>query len=120
MVGHMWPITLGFRGGKGVATVGGIIFALNWMAALIAMGVWVVVFLPFRYVSLGSVVAAVALPVGHHFTRHVFEKRLPGQWIVTVFLAIAGALVIYRHKANLRRLIGGTEKKFGQKEPAQA
>jgi acyl phosphate:glycerol-3-phosphate acyltransferase len=116
LVGHMWPIYLGFRGGKGVATAGGILFALNWMAALIAMAVWVVVFVPFRYVSLGSVAAALVLPLAHWFTAA--RARPPGEnrLVLTVFLGLAGLLVIYRHKANLQRLVSGTEKKFGTKK----
>jgi glycerol-3-phosphate acyltransferase PlsY len=115
LVGHMWPIYLGFRGGKGVATMGGILFALNWMAALIAMAVWTVVFIPFRYVSLGSVVAALSLPVAHHFTAQYMPRwKMP--WIITVFLGISAILVIYRHKANLKRLLEGTEKRMGAKQ----
>lgn len=115
LVGHLWPVYLGFRGGKGVATMGGILFALNWAAALIAMAVWVVVFIPFRYVSLGSVIAALSLPVAHHFTSQVVPRwKLP--WIITVFLGVAAILVIYRHKGNLKRLIEGTEKRFGTKQ----
>ncbi len=114
-VGHMWPVWLEFRGGKGVATVGGILFALNWTAALVAMGVWVAVFVPFRYVSLGSVVAALSLPLAHHLTKAPFEAKARGQWIVTIFLGVAAALVIWRHKANLKRLVAGTEKKLGRK-----
>ena len=120
LVGHMWPIYLGFRGGKGVATMGGILFALNWMAALGAMGVWVIVFLPFRYVSLGSVVAAVALPFAHWFTAPYLRSRWENRWVITVFLAVAGVLVIYRHKANLQRLLAGTEKKMGKKKTEDA
>jgi len=120
LVGHMWPVTLGFRGGKGVATIGGILFALNWMAALAGMAVWVLVFLPFRYVSLGSVVGAVALPFAHWFTAPRVRPRGENPWVLTVFLAIAGLLVIYRHKANLMRLASGTEKKFGKKKPDEA
>ena len=113
-LGHMWPVYLGFKGGKGVATVAGIIFAMNWMAALITVAVWILVFLPFRYVSLGSLAAAVALPIAQHFTA----RRLPGsgQWIVTVFFAVASLLVILRHGSNLKRLLAGTETKFGKKD----
>ena len=116
LVGHMWPVTLGFRGGKGVATIGGILFAMNWMAALIGMGVWVLVFLPSRYVSLGSVVAALTIPVANHLTMPYLPKRWEEPWIVTGFLAVAALLVILRHKANLARLVAGTERKFGRKE----
>ena len=116
MVGHMWPVWLGFRGGKGVATVGGILFALNWIAALAAAGVWILVFLPFRYVSLGSVVAALALPFANHFTAPHLKARWESPWPVTIFLGIAAVLVIWRHKANLARLVAGTEKRVGAKE----
>jgi glycerol-3-phosphate acyltransferase PlsY len=118
LVGHLWPIYLGFRGGKGVATIGGILFAMNWVAALIACAVWVIVFLPFRYVSLGSVVAAVSLPIAQHFTWHLVKYRWGGEtsWVGTVFLGIAGILVIVRHRANLKRLFEGTEKRFGTKQ----
>ncbi|MBI2900883.1 MAG: glycerol-3-phosphate acyltransferase, partial [Planctomycetes bacterium] len=56
--GHLWPVYLGFKGGKGVATAAGILFALNWLAGLAALAVWVAVFVPFRYVSLSSIAAA--------------------------------------------------------------
>lgn len=118
LVGHMWPVFLDFRGGKGVATMGGVLFAMNWMAALIAMAVWVAVFIPFRYVSLGSVVASVSLPFANHFTSRYFEARWKLPAAITAFLAVAAALVIYRHKANLRRLLAGTEKKFGAPKEA--
>jgi glycerol-3-phosphate acyltransferase PlsY len=117
LVGHMWPVYLGFRGGKGVATVGGILFAMNWIAALIAIGVWGLVVLLFRYVSLGSLVAAVALPVAHQLTARYVMSRWAGEtpWVMTVFLAVAAALVIFRHRANLKRLIEGTEQRVGKK-----
>ena len=116
LVGHMWPVWLGFRGGKGVATAGGILFALNWAAALVAMAVWLVVFIPSRYVSLGSIVAALALPVANHYTSRYVMSRWEHPWILTVFFAVVAVLVIWRHKANLKRLLSGTEKKFGRKE----
>lgn len=118
LVGHLWPIYLGFRGGKGVATMGGILFAMNWMAALIAMAVWVIVFLPWRYVSLGSVVAALSLPFAHHFTATRVRMAWESPWPITIFFGVAGLLVIWRHKENLKRLRSGTEKKFGKKAPA--
>jgi glycerol-3-phosphate acyltransferase PlsY len=112
MAGHMWPVWLGFKGGKGVATSAGIVFAMNWMAALAAMGVWIIVFAAARYVSLASVVAAVSLPVAQHFTGHHFWKRHDFPWIATVFFAVAALLVIVRHRSNLQRLRLGTEPRF--------
>ncbi len=113
MLGHLWPVTIGFRGGKGVATVGGILFALNWIAALAGVAVWVLVFLPFRYVSLASLVAALALPPAHHFTESRLSPRWQSPWIITVFLSLAGVLVIWRHRENIGRLLRGEEKRMG-------
>jgi len=110
LAGHLWPVYLDFKGGKGVATAAGILFAVNWMAGLIALGVWLVVFLPFRYVSLASMAAAVALPVAQVFTGPRLWK---GQTLpVTVFCVAAALLVLYKHRDNLRRLKRGEEKRF--------
>jgi glycerol-3-phosphate acyltransferase PlsY len=114
--GHMWPVFLDFKGGKGVATTAGILFALNWVAALIGLGVWALVFASFRYVSLASIVAAAAVPVAHHFTEKRFRACWKATWVITIFLAVSAVLVVWRHRDNLRRLLAGTEKKFGRKE----
>jgi acyl phosphate:glycerol-3-phosphate acyltransferase len=106
MLGHMFPIYLGFRGGKGVATVAGLLFAMNWIAAAIGLGVWLLVFLPTRYVSLASIAGAIAVPIAAHFSAH--------DPIQTGFFAAAGLLVIVRHRGNIQRLLAGTESRFGK------
>lgn len=113
--GHLWSVFLRFKGGKGVATLAGILGALNWAAALIGLGVWLAVFLLFRYVSLASVAAALAVPAAHHFTSAAVRGRWEAPWIITVFLAGAALLVVWRHRGNLRRLTAGTESRFGRK-----
>lgn len=113
MSGHLWPVYIGFKGGKGVATVGGILFAMNWMAAVAGAVVWVLVFLPFRYVSLGSVAAALAVPVAHVLTAPRLAPGRQGGWITTAFLSLASALVIWRHRENLGRLARGEERRMG-------
>ncbi len=110
LAGHLWPVYLDFKGGKGVATAAGIVFALNWMAGLAALAAWLVVFLPFRYVSLASVSAAVVLPLVQFVTRESLWRER--HWPVTVFCTFAAFLVVYRHRDNLRRLMKGEEKKF--------
>lgn len=117
LVGHMWPIYLGFRGGKGVATVGGILFAMNWIAALIAIAVWGLTALLSRYVSLASLVAGVALPVAHQLTAHHVMARWGGEtpWVMTGFLILATTMVFIRHRGNLKRLLEGTEQRLGKK-----
>ena len=110
LAGHMWPVYLGFKGGKGVATGVGIIFALNWMAGLIALGAFILVFLVTRYVSVGSMLGAVAMAIAQVFTGPEIWKKesLP----VTIFCVAVAVLVIIRHHENIRRLMKGEEKKF--------
>ena len=115
LAGHVWPVWLGFKGGKGVATAAGILFAMNWIAALIGLGVWLLFFVPSRRISLGSIAAAVAVPVANHFTGDHLKARWESPLIVTVFFAVAAALVILRHRENIRRLRAGTEPRFGRK-----
>jgi acyl phosphate:glycerol-3-phosphate acyltransferase len=112
MLGHMFPAYLKFRGGKGVATVAGVLFAMNWMATLVGLGAWLLVFLPTRYVSLGSIASAIAVPIAHHFTAARVGMR---SWIVTLFFVLACLLVIVRHRGNIQRLLAGTETRVGKK-----
>jgi acyl phosphate:glycerol-3-phosphate acyltransferase len=105
MIGHSRPVFLGFqKGGKMVATAGGATLALAPLAAFICIGVWLVTFLLTRYASLASIVTALALVVS------VLALGYP--WPIVVF-AIAGAsAVIFLHRGNIRRLLGGTEHRF--------
>lgn len=106
MAGHNWPIFLGFKGGRGVATGAGVILALSPLGVLLLLLIWVLTILITRYVSVGSIVAAAAAP---------FVLGLVGQsWLLAFFGLLAGAGVIYRHKANIDRLRIGTEPKIGQ------
>ncbi len=105
-VGHCFPVWLNFKGGKGVATFFGILFALAWPVGLAAGATWIVVAAVFRYSSLAGLTAAGMAPVWAVFLGH-------GQMVV---LAFALALVIYwRHAGNIARLRAGTEPKIGRK-----
>ena len=105
MVGHARPIYLRFeKGGKMVATGGGVLLAVSPWVALAAGGVWAVTFLLSRYTSLASVASAIALPI----LAVAFETP----WPVVVFASITGAAVIFLHRSNLRRLRAGTENRF--------
>lgn len=101
VIGHIYTCWLGFKGGKGIATTAGVYFALAPLAVVIALGVWLLLFLATRYVSVASITAAVALPTTVWFTK---DSSCLG--IVTTAL---GGLAIYKHKANIRRLLAGTE-----------
>jgi glycerol-3-phosphate acyltransferase PlsY len=107
MIGHMFPVWLGFRGGKGVATALGVLIPLAWPVALIAAFVWLAVAALSQYSSLTALVAAV---VGAAFAPLVADRA-------TVFL-IAGIvlLIILRHHTNIRRLVTGTESRISLKK----
>ena len=104
LIGHCYPIYLGFKGGKGVATALGIFLVLSLQAVLCALIVFVITLWRWRYISLASISAAVVLPL----LILLFERSLP---FFSATLIIAG-IVIWKHKANIERLHSGTENKF--------
>ena len=112
LAGHIFPIYLPFKGGKGVATGAGVVFALSWVAGLAALGAWAAAFVATRYVSLASVVAAIALPVA----QVVFK---PGEAVKLALFVGFAALVLWRHGENLRRIFRGEEPRvrFGTPKP---
>jgi len=113
--GHLFPVWLDFKGGKGAATGIGIAFGLGWIAASVAMGVFFVVFAATRIVSLGSVIATVSVPITFFFTGGPFKAPREQLWIVTGFLAVAAISIVIKHKENLRRILRGEEPRWGQK-----
>lgn len=112
IIGHMFPVWLGFRGGKGVASALGVFLALTWPSALATLGIFIVIFLLSRYVSLASIVAAAAFPVfGFYFVR----VRTPMVYAGFIFIPL---LIIAKHHQNIRRLLAGTENRFGSRKVA--
>jgi len=105
VVGHNWPVYLGFRGGKGMATGAGALLGFAPLAMLIGAAGWVIFFLASRYVSLASMLAAVLVAAGAWWLYR-------GQILVPAVLSLMGAVVIWRHKTNLQRLLAGTEYRF--------
>ena len=103
--GHIFPIWLRFRGGKGVATGLGSFVLLTPKAVLLAMAVFVIMLAAFRFVSLASVTAAASLPL---FAPILSEAHSPQ----ILMLAINSALIIFKHRSNMQRLLAGTEPKF--------
>lgn len=108
-VGHLWPVFFRFRGGKGVATAAGVVLALNPLLGLATLASFAIVVGFFRYVSLGSIVAAVFAPV--------YQMLIWGGGLYLVALLPMGLLLIWRHSANIRKLLAGTESRLGQKAP---
>ena len=105
-LGHLFPVWLKFRGGKGVATFLGVLVALSWQAALIFGAIWLTVAAATRYASLASMLACAAAPVYFWYAGARTES-----W---VFLALA-LLVVFVHRGNIARLAQGTEGRIGQK-----
>lgn len=104
-LGHMFPVFFGLRGGKGILSGGVLVLLLDWRVALIAWGLFAVLWLTTRYVSLGSIAATASMPVS------VF-LLMGHNWLYTVLSAAIAALVIWYHRGNIQRLLTGTEKKF--------
>ena len=107
MLGHVFPVWLGFKGGKGVATALGVYLALCWPAALGALGVFLLIAVITRYISLASILGAAVLPVLFLLFR---PERSP---MVVSCVLFSALLVILKHHANIARLKSGTESKFG-------
>jgi glycerol-3-phosphate acyltransferase PlsY len=122
VLGHMFSVFLKFKGGKGVATSAGMMLGLvpyYTIPGLLAALVFVIVFFPTRYISLGSMVSACSFPVlylliGTLRGWPVFQSQLP----LLVFAVIIAALIVYKHRTNIARLLAGTENKFGRQAPA--
>jgi len=112
VIGHSYPIWLGFKGGKGVATSLGSLFGLNWIAATIVCVIWIVVFQLTRYVSLSSIFAVIALPVT--IATMLFLKQLQTPILLYFSLCLA-VIVVLRHRSNLSRFFKGTEPRFVRK-----
>jgi len=103
-LGHLWPIWLGFRGGKGVATYLGVLLGLAWPFALAFAGIWIVVAFLSRYSSLSALVASAVIPLA---------LALLGRPDLAGVFGLLGVLLWFRHAANLRRLMAGTEGRIG-------
>ena len=116
ILGHNFPVWLGFKGGKGVATSLGVICGMMPLAALLAFAAWGLTFQLSRYVSLASIVAAAALPVivvGLMFLGPAQGWAAVHGWGNFFFSVAAALLVIRRHRENIQRLVAGTENRFG-------
>lgn len=104
--GHLYPVWLGFRGGKGVATLLGIALALSWPVGLAFAVVWLAALGLFRFSSVGGMAAAVAAPVA---------AAALGKWGLAWLFLLFALMVLWKHRANIRRLLDGTEPRVGAK-----
>ena len=116
VVGHIWTIFAGFKGGKGIATALGMMLMLITIDMLIALGVFVLVVSISRYVSLGSILTAIAVPSVLYIRENVFHVDIVGYDILFPFIVTMSLLVIFTHRKNLVRLLDGSESKISFKK----
>lgn len=104
--GHLFPVWLGFKGGKGVATYLGVLVAFSWQAALVFAAVWLVLAFAARYSSLAALTAAIASPIALYLSGHTEQALI---------LSVMSLIIFFTHRANISRLLAGNESKIGQK-----
>jgi glycerol-3-phosphate acyltransferase PlsY len=107
VLGHLFPVFFQFRGGKGVATSFGAIFGISWLAGLLTIATWLAISLTFRYSSLAALTSMVLVPLYLWITTRSMALAVCG--------ALIGVLIFWRHRANIMRLLNGTEPKIGDK-----
>ena len=112
VAGHSFPVWLRFKGGKGVATSAGALIGLMPMAVPLVFLVWILVFETTRYVSLASVIAAIALPI---VVSVLARWKFVDTWALIYFSIMIMLLVLWRHRSNFSRLLKGTEQRFTRK-----
>ena len=105
-IGHLYPIWLNFKGGKGVATYLGVLLGLAWQGALVFAAIWLAMAAIFRYSSLSALVAAAIVPPALYMLDH--EQ-------LAILFSLMSIVVIVKHRANITRLLAGTESKIGGK-----
>ena len=114
VLANIFPVWLRFKGGKGIATALGVFLALVPLVALSALGLFIVTVVVTRYVSLGSILAAASIPV---FTFLLVHQR--SLWLIPC-VSVISIVCIWRHSANISRLVQGTESRLGRKKPEEA
>ena len=112
VIGHMFPVWLGFKGGKGVATGLGVFLPICWQAVAAAAAVWILLVAFWRYSSLGSIVAAAALPALVYLFYAPHHAPPDHVLLGTVLVSV---LVLWKHRENMRRLIAGQESRLGSR-----
>ncbi len=113
VLGHVFPVWLRFKGGKGVATALGVFCVLFPKAILVALAIFILVVAVTRYVSLGSILGAIAFPVAAYFMQDA-------DWLSLLLASGVSLIIIVKHHQNIARLLGGTEHRFGASKTAVA
>jgi glycerol-3-phosphate acyltransferase PlsY len=116
VLGHVWTIFAGFKGGKGLATALGFLVSIVPIDMAIAVSIFFILAFATKYVSLGSISAAIALPLVMIIRENVFGVDIPGYHTILPFVILTSALVIYTHRSNIARLLKGQENKLNVKK----
>jgi glycerol-3-phosphate acyltransferase PlsY len=111
VIGHSWPVYIGFRGGRGISTAFGAIMVISWPIGLICLATFLLMVAIFRYISLGSILAAIALVI----VMAIFVVYDLEPFAYLAFTFVVAPIVIFRHRANIKRLLSKTEPKIGQR-----
>ncbi len=119
IIGHVWTVFAGFRGGKGIATGAGLLVGITPTEFAVSILVFLTVFLAFRYVSLGSIMAAIAFPLSLIIRHNILSDEIHSYKTLVFFSVGIALFLVYSHRANIKRLLEGTERKitsFGRKK----
>lgn len=116
VIGHIWTVFAGFRGGKGIATALGMLLVIITIDMLIAVGVFLLVVTISRYVSLGSIIAAISVPLTLVIRENIFLVDIPGYHTLLPFVIAVSLLVVYTHRKNVVRILNGSENKISFKK----
>jgi glycerol-3-phosphate acyltransferase PlsY len=111
VIGHIWTVFAGFKGGKGIATAVGMLLMIVTVDMLVAVGVFIIVVTLSRYVSLGSIIGAIAVPLTLIIRENIFHVDVPGYSTLLPFIVFVSLLVIFTHRKNVVRLLNGSETK---------
>ena len=116
VIGHIWTVFAGFRGGKGIATALGMLIMIITVDMLVAVGIFIIVVTVSRYVSLGSILAALSIPFTLIFRENILHDHIQSYGTILPFVVAVSLLVVFTHRKNVMRLINGTESKISFKK----
>ena len=112
VIGHIWSVFVGFKGGKGINTGGGFLLVMAPTEVGIAVGLFLLVVMLSGYISLGAMIAAITIPLTMFLRHNVFSVDIPGYHIIIYFTITTSLIVIYAHRSNILRILHGNESKF--------
>lgn len=114
ILGHIYPIFFGFRGGKAVASTAALVLMVDWRIFVLAVIIFAIVFACTHIVSLSSIVAAISVPFSTYVIASIRNQRFV--WLDTLCAVVVAGILIYKHRANIQRLRNGTEPRIGEKK----